>query len=76
MVSAGWYSVLVGLVAIERLAELVVAKRNMRWSLDRGGVETGFAHYPDSPRPCGGGASALSARSGTPASWSYPVHRR
>ncbi|MEV6714661.1 isoprenylcysteine carboxyl methyltransferase family protein [Lentzea sp. NPDC051208] len=41
-----WYSVLVGLVAAERLAELVVAKRNLAWSLARGGLETGFAHYP------------------------------
>jgi methyltransferase len=46
VVSAAWYTVLVGLVAIERLAELVVAKRNMRWSVERGGVETGFGHYP------------------------------
>jgi methyltransferase len=46
MVSAGWYSVLIGLVALERLVELVVAKRNMQWSLARGGVETGFGHYP------------------------------
>ncbi|GGM73019.1 isoprenylcysteine carboxyl methyltransferase [Lentzea pudingi] len=46
MVSQVWYSVLVGLVAVERLAELVVAKRNLAWSLARGGRETGFAHYP------------------------------
>jgi methyltransferase len=46
MVSQAWYSVLVGLVAVERLAELVVAKRNMAWSLARGGRETGFGHYP------------------------------
>ncbi len=46
MVSAAWYSVLVGLVAFERLAELVVAKRNLEWSLEHGGRETGFAHYP------------------------------
>lgn len=46
MVSQAWYSVLVSLVAIERLAELVVAKRNLAWSLARGGRETGFAHYP------------------------------
>jgi len=45
-VSALWYSVLVGLVGLERLAELVVAKRNLAWSLRRGGWETGFAHYP------------------------------
>ncbi len=44
--SALWYSVLVGLVGLERLAELVVAKRNLAWSLRRGGWETGFAHYP------------------------------
>lgn len=41
-----WYSVLVGLVAVERLAELAVARRNLVWSLARGGRETGFAHYP------------------------------
>ncbi|KAA2261424.1 hypothetical protein F0L68_16680 [Solihabitans fulvus] len=46
MVSALWYSVLVGLVAVERLAELVVAKRNLAWSLARGGRESGFSHYP------------------------------
>lgn len=46
MVSQIWFSVLVGLVALERLAELVVAKRNLAWSLRRGGKETGFAHYP------------------------------
>jgi methyltransferase len=40
------YTILVGLVAIERLAELVVAKRNLAWSLGRGGRETGFGHYP------------------------------
>ena len=41
-----WYSILVGLVAAERLAELVVAKRNLAWSLARGGRETGSGHYP------------------------------
>lgn len=44
--SAAWYAVLVGLVALERLTELVVAKRNLAWSLARGGREVGFAHYP------------------------------
>ncbi|HEV3357320.1 MAG TPA: isoprenylcysteine carboxyl methyltransferase family protein [Pseudonocardiaceae bacterium] len=44
--SAILYTVLVGLVAVERLAELVVAKRNLAWSLARGGRETGFGHYP------------------------------
>lgn len=46
MVSAVWYTVLVGLVAVERLAELVVAKRNLAWSRARGGREAGFTHYP------------------------------
>jgi methyltransferase len=46
VVSQVWYTVLVGLVGVERLAELVVAKRNMAWSLARGGRETGFGHYP------------------------------
>lgn len=41
-----WYTVVVALVALERLAELVVAKRNLSWSLARGGRETGFSHYP------------------------------
>lgn len=44
--STVWYTVLVALVALERLAELVVAKRNLSWSLARGGHETGFSHYP------------------------------
>ena len=30
----------------ERLAELVVAKRNAAWSAAHGGVETGRGHYP------------------------------
>jgi methyltransferase len=46
VVSEVLYTALVGLVALERLAELVVAKRNMAWSLERGGRESGFAHYP------------------------------
>ncbi|MCQ1581625.1 isoprenylcysteine carboxyl methyltransferase family protein [Streptomyces parvus] len=41
-----WYTVLVLAVAAERLAELVVARRNTRWSLARGGVESGREHYP------------------------------
>ncbi|MFJ9890306.1 isoprenylcysteine carboxyl methyltransferase family protein [Streptomyces sp. NPDC091287] len=41
-----WYTLLVLAVAAERLAELVVARRNTRWSLARGGVESGRGHYP------------------------------
>jgi methyltransferase len=40
------FTVLVILVGLERLAELVVSKRNAAWSMERGGVETGFGHYP------------------------------
>jgi methyltransferase len=46
MVSAAWYTVLIGAVAVERVVELVVAKRNLAWSLARGGQESGVAHYP------------------------------
>jgi methyltransferase len=40
------YIVLIGLVALERLAELVVSTRNARWSKSQGGIETGQRHYP------------------------------
>ncbi len=46
MTSEVLYTVLVAAVALERLAELVVSTRNARWSLDRGGVESGSGHYP------------------------------
>lgn len=41
-----WYTALVLAVAAERIAELVVALRNARWSLARGGTEAGRGHYP------------------------------
>lgn len=41
-----WYAVLVLAVGAERVAELVVARRNARWSLARGAVESGQRHYP------------------------------
>ncbi|EXG81286.1 isoprenylcysteine carboxyl methyltransferase family protein [Cryptosporangium arvum] len=41
-----FYVVLVLLVGVERLAELVVAVRNKRWALERGGREYGAGHYP------------------------------
>jgi methyltransferase len=46
MGSQGWYVLLVLAVGAERIAELVVAKRNASWSKARGGVETGQSHYP------------------------------
>jgi methyltransferase len=40
------YTLLVVLVGCERLAELVVARRNQAWSVARGAVEAGARHYP------------------------------
>ena len=40
------YVVLVAAVALERVAELIVSSRNLRWSRDRGGREFGAGHYP------------------------------
>lgn len=40
------YVVLVLAVGLERLAELVVSQRNLRWALGRGGAESGHGHYP------------------------------
>ncbi|MEU8777893.1 isoprenylcysteine carboxyl methyltransferase family protein [Streptomyces sp. NPDC048606] len=44
--SAAWYLLLLALVAVERLAELVTARRHAAWSLARGGREYGRGHYP------------------------------
>lgn len=41
-----WYVLLLAAVALERLAELVVSRRNLAWSRERGGVEFGASHYP------------------------------
>ncbi|MET9800151.1 isoprenylcysteine carboxyl methyltransferase family protein [Streptomyces sp. NPDC006368] len=41
-----WYTLLVLAVGAERVAELVVARRNARWSRARGAVESGRGHYP------------------------------
>jgi methyltransferase len=41
-----WYTLLIALVAAERIAELVVSKRNLAWSRARGGTEYGAGHYP------------------------------
>ena len=41
-----WYALLVAVVGLERIAELVVSKRNLAWSRARGGVELGSGHYP------------------------------
>lgn len=43
--SLAFFTVLVVLVGLERLAELVISNRNAAWSLARGGRETGTTHY-------------------------------
>lgn len=40
------YVLLIVAVALERLVELVVSRRNRAWSRTRGGVEFGAGHYP------------------------------
>lgn len=40
------YNLLVLAVGIERLVELLVAKRNARWAFAHGGKEFGHRHYP------------------------------
>ncbi|AZI57568.1 hypothetical protein EH165_04725 [Nakamurella antarctica] len=40
------YLALVAATGVERLIELRVSKRNIAWSLARGGRETGSGHYP------------------------------
>ena len=47
MDAALWgYTVLLGATAVERLVELVVSRRNARWSFERGGREYGRGHFP------------------------------
>ena len=40
------FTALVVAVGLERVAELVVSRRNAAWSFARGGVESGRGHYP------------------------------
>jgi methyltransferase len=44
--SLGWAHALIALVALQRLAELIYARRNTALLLARGGIETGAGHYP------------------------------
>lgn len=44
--AVGWPQAIVLLVAVQRIAELVLAKRNTARLLARGGVEIGAGHYP------------------------------
>jgi methyltransferase len=40
------YTVLLLAVGAERVAELVVSQRNLRWARERGALESGQGHYP------------------------------
>jgi methyltransferase len=40
------FTLLIAAVAPERVAELVVSRRNAAWSMAQGGVEAGRGHYP------------------------------
>lgn len=40
------YAVMIVAVAVERLVELVVSKRNLAWARVHGGREYGLGHYP------------------------------
>ncbi|WP_019629744.1 isoprenylcysteine carboxyl methyltransferase family protein [Actinomadura atramentaria] len=42
---SAWYTALIGAVAAERVAELGVARANLRWSLRRGGSVIDSGHY-------------------------------
>lgn len=40
-----WFWILFAFVVVQRLTELVIARRNERWMKARGGIEMGHAHY-------------------------------
>lgn len=42
----GFYVALIVAVAAERLAELLISRRNLAWARTRSGREHGFGHYP------------------------------
>ena len=46
MSSQVWFTLLVAAVGVERLAEMVVSKRNAAWSFARGAIEVGRGHWP------------------------------
>jgi len=46
MGSALLYTILMGAVALERLVEMVVSRKNAAWSFARGGREHGRGHFP------------------------------
>jgi len=41
-----WFTVVILAVAAERVVELVVSRRHLRWARAHGGIEYGRGHYP------------------------------
>jgi methyltransferase len=39
------FTILLVIVAVERIVELAISKRNLRWSFAQGGIEFGRSHY-------------------------------
>lgn len=39
------FTILLVIVGIERIVELIISKRNLRWSFAQGGIEFGRSHY-------------------------------
>lgn len=46
MVTLWLYAGFMALTALERVAEMIISKRNAAWSFARGGVEHGRGHFP------------------------------
>ena len=46
MTSTQWFVLLIAAVGVERVVELILSQRHVRWALERGGVEAGRGHYP------------------------------
>jgi methyltransferase len=40
------YAGFIALTGLERVAEMIISKRNAAWSFERGGVEYGRGHFP------------------------------
>lgn len=41
-----FFAIVVGIVCVQRVIELVIAKRNEKWMLEQGAYEAGKEHYP------------------------------
>jgi methyltransferase len=44
--SRAWFTGLIVLVALERLVEMIIARRNAKWAFSHGAKEYGAEHYP------------------------------